>query len=279
MAGTAPTVLDVRADEGNVITFLGLAARLSLAALMASIAVALTAGLGTRFGWWNYDLGLYGIFPFAIYAGLVAFALGLLWIVTALFAGGGTGAISAITAFVGAIMVLWIPLDDLYREKIEQSLPPIHDISTDTEHAPAFLAAPGPGLGIPPAYDGLKRIRYAGETNTMETLQKLAYGAYGDIKPSSQLQTTPAKLFKRALAAAHKMGWTIVTTAPDSQGGFIQATDTTLLFGLTDDIVLRVRPAGIGARLDIRSRSRVDGSDYGRNAARIHAYMKALAAS
>ena len=70
-----------------------------------------------------------------------------------------------------------------------------------------------------------------------------------------------------------------MAVAPDSQGGFIQATDTTLLFGLTDDIVLRVRPAGIGARLDMRSRSRVGDSDYGRNAAHIRAYLKELAAT
>jgi hypothetical protein len=279
MAGTVPTALDARpdgADGGRVITFLNVVARLSLVALLASIAIALVAGLGTRFGLWNYDLGLFGIFPFAIYAGLAAFVLGLLWIVTALFIGGGRGALSAVIGFVGAIALLWVPLDDLYRAQIEQTLPPIHDISTDTEHAPAFIAPAGPGQGIPPAYDGLTRVRYNGRTNAMGTLQKLAYG---EIKPYPQLQTTPAKLFRRALAAARNMGWTIVAVAPDSQGGVIQATDTTLLFGLKDDIVVRVRPAGIGVRLDIRSRSRVGESDFGRNAARIRAYYKALAAT
>jgi hypothetical protein len=277
MAGTVPTAFDARAadgDGGKVITFLSVAARLSLASLLSSIAIALVAGFGTRFGLWNYNAGLFGIFPFAIYAGLAAFALGLLWIVAALFIGGGRGALSAVIGFVGAIALLWVPLDDLYRTRIQETLPPIHDISTDTEHAPDFIASAGPGENIPPAYDGLKRVRYAGKTNAMETLQKLAYG---EIKPSSQLQTTPAKLFRRALTAARKMGWTIVATAPDSQGGVIQASDTTLLFGLTDDIVVRVRPAGIGARLDVRSRSRVGESDFGRNAARIGAYIKELA--
>jgi uncharacterized protein (DUF1499 family) len=262
------------ADGGKVIALLNAMARLSLAALLAAIAIALVAGLGTRYGLWNYDLGLYGIFPFAIYSGLAAFALGLAWIVAALFIGGGRGALSAVIGFVGAIVLLWVPLDDLYRTQIEQTLPPIHDISTDTEHAPAFIAPVGPGESIPPAYDGLKHVRYAGKTNTMETLQKLAYG---EVKPISQLQTTPAKVFRRALTAARNMGWTIVAVAPDTNGGFIQATDTTLLFGLKDDVIIRVRPAGIGARLDIRSRSRAGESDFGRNAARIRAYIKALA--
>jgi uncharacterized protein (DUF1499 family) len=259
-----------------MISFTGMVARLSLAALMASIAIALVAGFGTRFEWWNYDLGLFGIFPFAVYAGLAALGLGLLWILIALFSGGGPGALSAVIGFVGSIALLWVPLDDYYRVNIEQTLPPIHDISTDTEHAPAFIAPPGPGQTIPPVYDGLKRVHYAGQTNAMETLQKLAYG---EIKPSWQLQTTSAKLFRRALTAARRMGWNIVATRQDSRSGTIQATATTLLFGLTDDIVLRVQPAGIGARLDIRSRSRAGGNDFGRNAARIRAYMKKLASS
>jgi uncharacterized protein (DUF1499 family) len=279
MAGTVPTALDARTDGGDagkVIAFLNVVARLSLAALLSAIVIALVAGLGTRFGLWNYDLGLFGIFPFAIYSGMAAFALGLSWIVTALFIGGGRGALAAVIGFVGAIVLLWVPLDDLYHAQIEQTLPPIHDISTDTEHAPAFIAPVGPGESVPPAYDGLEHVRYAGKTNTMETLQKLAYG---EVKPISQLQTTPAKVFRRALTAARNMGWTIVAVAPDPKGGFIQATDTTLLFGLKDDVIIRVRPAGIGARLDIRSRSRVGESDFGRNAARIRAYYKALAAA
>ena len=279
MAGTVPTALDVPADDvdgGRVIAFQHALARLSLTALLSSIAIALIAGLGTRFGIWNYDVGLSGIFPVAIYSGLAAFAFGLLWMLTALFAGGGPGALSAIIGFVGAIAILWVPLDDLYRARIEQVLPPIHDISTDTEHAPEFIAPGRPGDAIPPAYDGQLRVRYDGKVSTAETLQKLAYG---EIRPVAKLGTTPEKMFHRALTAARNMGWTIVATAPDSRGGFIQATDTTLLFGLTDDIVLRVRPAGLGARLDIRSRSRFGESDFGRNAARIHAYMKEFGAT
>ena len=248
-------------------------ARISLAALLACIAIALVAGFGTRFGAWNYHTGLFGIFPFAVYAGLAAFALGLIWILTALFGGGAPGALSAIIGFVGSIVLLWVPLTDILREKIELTLPPIHDISTDTEHAPGFVVPVGPDHAIPTDYGGLKPLRYAGQTTAMETLQKLAYG---DIKPVSQLQTTPAKLFDRALAIARDKGWTIVAIRPNREGGTIQATDTTWLFGLTDDIVLRVRQAGIGARLDIRSRSRDGESDFGRNAARIRAYVKKL---
>ncbi|MGH6876406.1 MAG: DUF1499 domain-containing protein [Rhizomicrobium sp.] len=254
--------------------FLNAVARVSFAALLISVAIALVAGLGTRFGLWSYDRGLSGIFPWSLYAGIAAFALGLAWMATAFFAGAGAGALYAVTGFVGAIALLWVPLNDLYLERVAHALPPIHDISTDTEHAPAFVTGV-PGARGSFAYDGQRQVRFDGRTYAAATLQKLYYG---DLQPYSQLGTTPAKLFRRALAAARRMGWTIVAVAPAADGGRIQATDTTLLFGLTDDIVIRIEPAGIGLRLDIRSRSRDGQSDFGRDAARIRAYRKKLVA-
>ena len=47
--------------------------------------------------------------------------------------------------------------------------------------------------------------------------------------------------------------------------------------GFKDDIVIRVSPEGKGSRLDVPSLSRVGRSDFGVNAKRIVAYMKALA--
>jgi uncharacterized protein (DUF1499 family) len=71
------------------------------------------------------------------------------------------------------------------------------------------------------------------------------------------------------------MGWNIV--AFDQKTGRIEATDTTLWFGFTDDIVVRVQSAGaIGAKVDIRSKSRVGTSDYGRNAERVREYLRSL---
>jgi hypothetical protein len=281
MASTAPTAADTRpatTASARVRTFLTVAARLSFAALLLSIAIAAVAGLGTRWGLWNYDLGLFGIFPWCLYTGVAALAFGFVWMATAFLSGAGTGAFYGVIGFVGAIAVLWVPLDDLYLANIADALPPIHDISTDTEHAPAFITTARAGATNPAAYDGQTMVRFDGRSYTAETLQKLYYGEEIN-KPHSYLGTTPAKLFKRALTAARNMGWTIVAVAPDAEGGRIQASDRTLLFGFTDDIVIRVRPAGMGARIDIRSESRVGVNDFGRNAARIRAYLKRLASS
>jgi hypothetical protein len=73
------------------------------------------------------------------------------------------------------------------------------------------------------------------------------------------------------------MGWRIVSVVPDS--GRIEATDSDFWFGFTDDIVIRVKPAGMGARLDVRSKSRSRLNDRGENAERIRDFAKLLASS
>lgn len=251
-----------------------IAARLSLALLLVSAGIALVAGLGTRFNAWNYHTGLWVIFPWCVYTGLAAVAAGLAWFASAVFSGRGAGALFAMVGIVGSIAVLWAPLHELYLTKVEHSIPPIYDISTDTEHAPEFVVLRNLRAGATnsPDYDGTKQVRFEGRTYATATLQKLYYG---DVKSDPQIMT-PAKLFRRAVDAAEAMGWNIAAVAPDSGGGRIEATDRTLLFGLTDDIVIRVKRAGIGARLDIRSESRVGKCDFGRNAARILAYINKL---
>jgi hypothetical protein len=68
----------------------------------------------------------------------------------------------------------------------------------------------------------------------------------------------------------------IVAVAPGDLR--IEATDTTLLFGFKDDIVIRVAAAGSGSRVDVRSLSRVGKSDFGVNANRIRKFLRQLAA-
>jgi uncharacterized protein (DUF1499 family) len=70
------------------------------------------------------------------------------------------------------------------------------------------------------------------------------------------------------------MGWAIAAQVPDE--GRIEATATTFWFGFKDDVVIRLRPEAGGTRVDVRSESRVGGSDVGANAARIRAYSRKL---
>jgi len=70
------------------------------------------------------------------------------------------------------------------------------------------------------------------------------------------------------------LGWEIVAVEPQPRR--LEATDTSLLFGFTDDIVIRITPHERGSQLDIRSMSRVGRSDVGVNAQRIRRFLKRL---
>jgi hypothetical protein len=153
-------------------------------------------------------------------------------------------------------------------------MPPIHDITTDTEHPPPLvsLLTRRDGSTNPPGYDGPNKIMFDGKVSTVSALQHKYYPAIH----SAALLMSPEKLFKRAVTASYGMGWDVIAIVPDE--GRIEATDTTWFFGFTDDIVIRVKPAGMGARLDIRSKARVGNDDEGRNAAHVQAFLKRLAA-
>ncbi len=249
--------------------FLSVAGRLSFASFLVALVAGLVASFGTRFGWWDYHVGLLKIFPFCIYFGIAAFVLGLAWVVTALIANTAAGARYGLIGFLGAIAVLAVPLSHFAQS---HGMPPIHDISTDVEHPPEFVALLDRRQGAvnPPDYDGPNVVAMNGKTYTTVQLQKKYYG---DIHTIGQLMT-PEKLFARALNAAKAMDWTIIAVVPDE--GRIEATDTSFFFGFTDDIVIRIKPSGMGARMDIRSKSRVGDADGGANAAHIRAFVKKL---
>jgi len=252
---------------------LPLMAKIACAGFLLSLAIGLVASFGTRAGAWDYQFGLLTLFPWCVYIGIASFLVGLGWIASALVSNNGQGTRYGLAGLIGSAAVLIVPLTDFYMWKTS---PPIHDISTDIEHPPQFdaLLALREGAANGPDYDGAAKVAMPdGKSYTTSYLQRKYYG---DIHTIAIL-TPPEKLFSRAQEAARDMGWTIVALAPDE--GRIEATDTTFFFGFTDDIVIRVKPSGMGARLDIRSKSRVGTSDIGRNAQRIRDFEKALAAA
>lgn len=250
--------------------FLRVVGPLSFAAFVVALAIGLTASFGTRFGYWNYHVGLEKIFPWSLYFGVVAFLCGAAWLATALAANIATAMRYGLTGFLGSLLVLGIPLAHYWQGV---GKPPIHDISTDVEHPPVFVALllQREGATNSPDYDGPARVTMNGKTYTTRQLQKKYYE---DIHTIGQLMT-PERLFTRALAAAKELGWNIVAVDPDD--GRIEATDTTFFFGFVSDIVIRVKPSGMGARLDIRAKSRVGQDDGGLNAALVRGYVKTLA--
>ena len=150
----------------------------------------------------------------------------------------------------------------LYMFYLLQTQPHIHDISTDTANPPAFDAV------LPMRRGARNSPDYAPATAAEQRT------GYPDIVPL-QLPLAPSVAFDNAERAARAMGWQVVAAAPDKLR--LEATDTTLLFGFKDDIVVRITPHGNGSVVDVRSQSRIGGSDFGANASRVRAYLKRVA--
>ena len=144
-----------------------------------------------------------------------------------------------------------------------QSVPRIHDITTDTDNPPAFE------LLAEARADAPNPISYPGEK--VAALQK---DAYPDIQPLTFAGTTPTAVISAAAGVATQMGFENVETLPSE--GRLEATDTTFWYGYKDDIVIRAVGTGGNVVVDIRSKSRVGESDLGKNAARIRAFGAAL---
>jgi uncharacterized protein (DUF1499 family) len=168
-------------------------------------------------------------------------------------------ALAGLGLLLGAALI-GFPASQLYRAR---NLPPIHDITTDVNDPPAFQAV------LPLRASAPNTVDYGGSEVAAQQRN-----AYPDIATVT-LSVPPAQAFERALATAQAMGWDLV--ASDSSAGRIEATDTTFWFGFKDDVVVRVRPANGGSRIDVRSLSRVGRGDVGTNARRIRDYLRELA--
>ncbi len=73
-----------------------------------------------------------------------------------------------------------------------------------------------------------------------------------------------------------KRKWRIVDARAPQAGrrdGQIEAVARTPIMGFRDDVVVRVRADGDGARIDVRSASRYGRHDFGANAARIRSLL------
>jgi hypothetical protein len=246
------------------------AAILSFGCFVLGALTGLIASDGTRLGFWDYDLGLTILAP-AVVLALIGSLAGAVWIASALRRNDSAGWRYGALGLAGSLVVAFIPLNQLRLYLIS---PPIHDITTDVEYPPPFIALLPLRAGATngPDYDGMKLVDYDGRKTHVAAAQKKAYS---DIRADGVLEK-PAVLFWHAFETAKRMsGWNIASF--DEKTGMIEASATSQWFGLTSDIAIRVKPAGrIGARLDIRSKSRIGENDMGMNAQIVRDYLKAV---
>lgn len=225
---------------------------------VASAALAVGAGLGHRLGWWSFGAGFW-ILRWAFYAAAASLVLSVAGIGATLPRHGSRGLLRSLLGLAVSLPVILVPLGWLH---VAGEFPSIHDISTDTEQPPVFVALLRERRGAPNAAE------YGGPATA-----ELQREAYPDLQPVL-LPVDSGRAFRAALAAAHDLGWRVV--AEEAEEGRIEATDTTFWFGFTDDVVVRVRRDEAGARVDVRSVSRVGHGDIGTNARRIRAFVRAL---
>lgn len=231
--------------------------RVPLLLALVPIVMLVMSGLGGRLGLWSFGTG-FAILRWAAVAGLAVAACAIVALAIPKIRSGAVGGlVLSIALGLGVAYLPW------HWSQPARSVPPIHDISTDLTDPPAFVA-------VLPHRAGAQNPATYGGPEVAAAQRK----GYPDIQPL-ELAVAPEVAYARALAAAQAMGWELV--AADAAAGRIEATATTLWFGFKDDVVVRVRPAAMGSRIDVRSVSRVGKSDVGTNAKRIRAYLAKVA--
>ena len=140
--------------------------------------------------------------------------------------------------------------------------PAINDITTNPDDPPRFRAA---------------------QTDDANTDRDLTYpggefaraqrSGYPDLAPI-RVTGAPDEVYRRCVTAARDLGWKL--TVQDPATGVFEAIDVTRVFRFVDDVVVRVRAAGDGTVVDVRSKSRDGKGDLGANAARIRAFRDAI---
>lgn len=230
----------------------------------------MAAALGTKIGLWGWK---FGFGKLVMSYGIKLMLLTLLMAIIAL-------AFSVLVkprtkSWIVALLALAVPVMGIgFGKKVKAkagSLPFIHDITTDTQNVPTFSNAIIEQRGADSNsldYVG-KRIKGDGELVSVAQV-----ASYPNVQ-TLILSQSPDTVFDEAVIVLKKMGLKTVTSSKED--GIIEATYTSFWFGFKDDMVVRIKPGqGGGSVVDVRSISRVGGSDIGKNAARIVAFNKAL---
>lgn len=228
------------------------------------VVVTLIVALAVLSVIYGYNWGLWGLGPVftALRSPIVLGLLGVGALASVASAGilfARKSILAGVASFAVALTAGGLAYLPIWMKAQAESVPPIHDITTDWVNPPEFVAilplrADAPN---PPEYD-------EGQTD-----QQLA--AFPDIRPLVMEKPLP-EAWEIAMDAVKAEGLRIVAAVPSE--GRIEAYETVPLFGFKDDVVIHLRNAhGVATVIDIRSKSRVGRSDLGFNARRIRSLI------
>ncbi len=243
----------------------------SLAAIGAALVLA-AGGPGTRFGVWDYSTGL-GLIRTMALPVLAAAGAAALALILSLWKARGLSLLPLI-ALIASASAAVAPLQ---LRKAVESNPFIHDVTTDFENPPAIIAAAELPRSNPPAYKGADPVPRSAEGLTVAEAQR---AAFPEITPLV-LDMSLADAKSAAQNAIGAMKMEIIAQGPDSDeagsGWRIEAVATSMWFGFKDDFIVRLTALSPSqTRIDVRSKSRVGGSDLGANGARAQAFLQRL---
>lgn len=236
--------------------------------------------------------------------------------------GAWIGLYAGIAAFVGFLLGamrrrFWLSLATLvlmviacatfvvpyHWKQVAESVPPIHDITTDPTNPPQFItlapirkAAPNglsyAGGGPLMAKRELAAVRHyfkTGHGSVNKSAPKalaacqhwgptclgaVQHASYPHVKPIVIPGASPSQAYKGVLAVAHQMHWKIASA--NRKTGHIEATATTFWFGFKDDVAINISNRNSGSIVNVRSESRLGFSDLGKNAARVRHFTRLL---
>jgi uncharacterized membrane protein YgdD (TMEM256/DUF423 family) len=240
-----------------------------LAALLCfgAVAAALIAAIGSGQGFWHFRAGLTTL-RYAFYAAAGGVAVAIL----ALAVARRDGKLLLIN-LAALVVALGFVLYAGSLARTAYSLPPIHDVTTNLADVPQFTR-----LAV--REDNYKSVEKTDRADLRPLAPQQRWAAlhreaYGDLR-TVRVPWPPAETVRRAEQLARERGWEIARAEPER--GEIEATATSLFFRFKDDVILRARAAanGTGSEVDMRSISRVGGSDVGMNAKRIRSFLADL---
>lgn len=256
---------------------------LGLVALGCALAIGL-AGPGSRFGLWDWSFGLSLIRKVSspetipglpIPPILIAAGLALIGAVAAFVTKHGrTGAFALVSALLaGAALMVPVKMKAAFEAN-----PFIHEVTTDFDNPPAIIAAAGLPRKNPAEYRGADPVPQTTDGLTVADAQRKAFPDIQPVIVAADLETAR----EAAKAVVADMNMEILAEGPDGDqsgaGWRIEAVSTSAWFGFKDDFIVRLTPRDGGTRVDLRSKSRVGGSDLGANAARVRDFAKRFSA-
>jgi hypothetical protein len=212
--------------------------------------------------------------PVAMTIAIAAIAGALLALAMAAVAGldiwvtGRQGAARVLCGSVVALALLAVPAGAWV---VSLGWPNINDVTTDVVEPPDFTEAKDERAAA------ANSVEYPGER-----FAEIQRAAYPDLK-SLVLPRSADAAYELVLQALSKLKYKTTLELPpepdENAPGFIEFSDHTLVLGLVDDVVIRVLGDDqASSRIDVRSASRYGANDFGRNAERIRAILKEIAA-